>query len=104
MADFKCEIDNKHMTFIAENTGKPYMEGHHAIPISLQDHFEHSLDVYANIICMCPICHKKIHYGLKKEKTKMLAQIYEMRSERYSKSGLEISRKEFTQVALRTDK
>ncbi len=24
-----------------------------------------SLDVYANIICLCPICHRLLHYGLK---------------------------------------
>ncbi|WP_278834757.1 hypothetical protein [Mitsuokella multacida] len=39
VADYHCEMDGRHQTFVAERTHKPYMESHHAIPIHLQDRF-----------------------------------------------------------------
>ena len=99
-ADYKCEMDNSHETFITETTGKPYMEGHHAIPMRLQDKFEHSLDVYANLICLCPICHRRIHYGLKEDRVNMLQHIYHDRSERLATSGIKLSREEFIDIVI----
>ncbi len=49
-ARFRCEVDPDHTTFITEASGDPYLEGHHLIPLSRQDRFPHSLDVYANLI------------------------------------------------------
>ena len=98
-AQYKCEIDGSHDKFIAERTKKPYMEGHHAIPMRLQDKFNNSLDVYANIICLCPICHRKIHHGMKNEKALMLAKIYNDRADRLAESGLSISKAVFEEMA-----
>ena len=61
-AEFKCELDKRHKSFIDKNKEK-YMEGHHLIPMARQRDFEKSLDQLANIVCLCPNCHKKIHYG-----------------------------------------
>lgn len=33
LAQYECEIDAYHKTFTAERTEKPYMEGHHSIPL-----------------------------------------------------------------------
>ena len=99
-ADYACEIDRKHESFIAESTGKPYMEGHHIIPMKMQGEFNNSLDVYANIICLCPICHRKLHYGQKDEKTKILHQLYEEREDRFIKSGIDLSRNEFVELVV----
>lgn len=98
LANYKCEIDNRHESFIAENTKRQYMEGHHAIPMKLQTSFEHSLDVYANIICLCPICHRRIHYGLKEDKRDMLKSIYCQRAERLSNNGIVISESELISI------
>ena len=98
-ADFKCELDNCHQTFIAEKSGKPYMESHHVIPMRQQPHFKNSLDVYANIVCLCPICHRKIHFGLKSERVNMIQQIYRNRATRLEKSGLCLSVDEFVELA-----
>ena len=98
-ADFKCEIDARHETFIAEKTGKPYMESHHAIPMRQQPHFDNSLDVYANLICLCPICHRKIHYGIKSERIRIIEHLYHNRSERLAKSGIALSLQEFVDIA-----
>lgn len=98
LADYLCEIDNTHKTFIAEKNKKPYMEGHHIIHMRLQEKFSSSLDVYANIICLCPICHRLLHYGLKTQKTVILNEIYEARKERLIKSGIKISKDDFVEL------
>ncbi len=98
-ADFKCEIDSRHDTFIAEKTGKPYMESHHAIPMRQQPHFDNSLDIYANLVCLCPICHRRIHYGLKEDRVSLIRQIYSCRADRLAKSGIVLSQQEFLTVS-----
>lgn len=100
IADYKCELNASHTTFIAKSNNKPYMEGHHALPISLQEHFDNSLDVYANIVCLCPVCHRMLHYGLDTEKKDAVDKVYYSRKDRLAKSGILLSRDEFEQYAL----
>ena len=99
---YRCQINPKHETFLMETTEKPYVEGHHIIPLSMQDKFSNSLDCYANILVLCPTCHRFLHFGRTCEKEKILDSVYEERSERYTKSGLDISHNEF--VSLITEK
>ncbi len=100
LASYKCEINFAHETFITETERKPYMEGHHAIPMRKQGIFDCSLDIYANILCLCPICHRRIHYGLIKERKDMICKIYEDRAERLNECGIRVSKSEFLQFAL----
>lgn len=97
---FKCEIDPCHKTFIARKNDEMYLEGHHLIPISRQDEFEKSLDVYANIIGLCPNCHRQLHFGKKSEVREILKELYDLRSERFAKSGIEVSKDEFLSLAV----
>lgn len=99
IANYICEIDSGHETFIAESTNKQYMEGHHAIPMRNQDMFSVSLDVYANIICLCPTCHRLLHYGLQNDKRNMLNRIYSDRADRLKQSGIRLSKDEFLEKA-----
>lgn len=99
MADYTCEIDEAHETFITESTRKRYMEGRHAIPMKKQGVFSVSLDVYANIICLCPTCHRLLHYALKEDRENVLDKIYCQRAERLIKSGIKLSREEFLEMA-----
>ena len=98
-AGYTCEIDRSHQSFIAEKTNKAYMEGHHAIPMRNQPQFENSLDVYANIICLCPVCHRRIHHGLKADRVHMMNMLYESRADRLANSGIRLSREEFAAYA-----
>ncbi len=100
LAGYKCEMDIAHETFLAESNHKPYMEGHHAVPMRLQGTFHNSLDVYANIICLCPLCHRKIHYGMQDERRRMMCQIYEKRADRLVNSGILLSKNEFIEIAM----
>lgn len=61
-ANYKCEINPEHKSFISGSTGKEYVEAHHIIPLSQQCNYKKSLDVEANIVALCPNCHKKIHH------------------------------------------
>lgn len=94
-ARYLCEIDSNHKTFTAKNTGEQYMEGHHAIPMKKQESFDVSLDVYANIICLCPICHRLLHYGEDCDKDNLLNKIYYDRADRLASSGIRLSKEEF---------
>lgn len=99
-AGYCCEHNAKHQTFIAKATNHAYMEGHHLIPMKFQDNFECSIDVYANIVCLCPICHKLLHYGQTKEKSYVAEGLYEKRQTRLIQSGIDISKQEFLQLLI----
>ncbi len=99
-AGYRCEFDDTHITFTAKSTGHPYMEGHHAVPMKYQDKFEHSLDVYANVVCLCPICHRLLHYGVDSEKQKVVNKIYHDRADRLASSGIKISRNDFMKIVV----
>lgn len=94
-AGYKCEINSNHKTFTAKRTGKPYMEGHHALPMKYQNRFQNSLDIYANVICLCPTCHRRLHYGVESEKMNVVDKIYYDRSDRLDASGIKIGKEEF---------
>ena len=98
--DYKCEIDNTHTTFIAESTSHPYAEGHHIIALKKQSRIPNSLDIYANIVCLCPTCHRFLHYGRKDEKTPVVNRIYAERADRFAKCGIYLSQQEFQELVL----
>lgn len=99
-AGYQCEINPLHETFTAKSTGHPYMEGHHALPMKYQGKFTKSLDVYANIVCLCPTCHRLLHYGVDAEKENVLDKIYYDRSDRLAVSGIEISKTDFKRLVV----
>lgn len=99
-AGYLCEYDNTHVTFTSKSTGHPYMEGHHALPMKYQDKFDYSLDIYANVVCLCPICHRLLHHGIESEKQVLVDKIYFERAERLAVSGIKISKEDFKQLVV----
>lgn len=91
LAGYKCESGASHEFFISATTNENYVEGHHLIPLVFQYEFQNSLDVEANIISLCAMCHKKIHHAQKSEKDSMIEDLYEKRKSRLQKCGLEVS-------------
>ena len=77
-ANFQCEIDKNHKSFISSKQHN-YVEAHHIIPLSFQNKFDVNLDSLENLISLCPICHKAIHNGNKEEKLKILKLIHIIR-------------------------
>ena len=100
MANYTCELNSSHETFMSEKTHKPYMEGHHALPMNFQKDISVNLDVYANIVCLCPVCHRRIHYGLKDDRAMMIGKIYDSRVSRLANCGIEMSKKDFIDAAI----
>ena len=88
-AEYKCELDCNTELFLRKNSQLNYTEGHHLIPLCYQNDFEYSLDVEANVVSLCPNCHRHLHYG--DDIVDMLKELYEARKERLKKCGIEIS-------------
>ena len=99
IAGCACEMDPSHRTFISEVSKKPYMESHHALPMNNQKYFDISLDVYANIVCLCPVCHRQIHHGLKQDRIDMAKRIYDRRIPRLIKCGINLCEADFVKIA-----
>ena len=91
LANYKCEVDENHTTFIAQSTNTNYVEGHHLIPINQYAEFEHDVDVRANIVSLCPICHRKLHSGIKADVDELLEKLHHKRIHRLKKVGLGIT-------------
>jgi 5-methylcytosine-specific restriction enzyme A len=79
-ARFKCEIDPEHETFVSKARGKPYVEAHHLVPLSNQAGFNVSLDVTANVVALCPTCHRLFHHGKEADKKPGLSQLFRNRT------------------------
>ena len=100
MANFKCEVNPLHRTFIAKINDKPYMEGHHVIPISMQTDYSSNIDVHANIMCLCPTCHRLLHYGRDDNRVDLLNYIYDQRHNRLEHCGIEVTKKDFVESII----
>lgn len=99
-AQYQCEHNPAHMTFIARSTGQAYMEGHHLIPMKYQSQFDCGIDVYANVVCLCPTCHRLLHFGRDTERRHAVEQLFDLRSERLIHSGIDLSKKDFLELVL----
>lgn len=94
-ANYKCELSCNTELFLRKNSQFNYTEGHHLIPLCYQDEFEYSLDVEANVVSLCPNCHRRLHYG--DDVSELLIELYESRKNRLKKCGIELS---FAQLFL----
>ncbi len=88
-ADYKCEANCTCELFLRKDRIHTYTEAHHLIPLCYQSSFKNSLDVEANVISLCPYCHRLLHYGA--DSQKVLKRLYQLRKHRLSKCGLDIS-------------
>ena len=89
-AEFKCEFDVEHITFISNSTKQQYMEAHHLIPMREQGAFQYDIDVPENILCICPNCHRKIHLAEYSSKEKLLKRAYNLRRHQLDKREIVI--------------
>jgi len=71
-SNFTCEINPVHVAFKSEVTGENYVEAHHLIPLKAQPAFKKTLDNPANIVSLCPNCHRLLHHAIQSEKLEYL--------------------------------
>jgi 5-methylcytosine-specific restriction protein A len=88
-ADFLCEIDGEHPSFIRRKNNHNYVEPHHLVPMKYSDDFDVSLDVPANIVSLCSNCHNEIHYG--RDYEQLVEKLYEKRKGLLQKAGINIT-------------
>lgn len=94
MARHTCALatkDEPHPSFLSKKTKMNYVEAHHFVPFSFQDHFSHSLDVEENIVVLCPNCHRKLHHGTSSEKNGPLERLFGERHAALSARGIVVS-------------
>lgn len=80
LAKYKCEICSKSHTFITPE-GTNYFEAHHMIPYNFTTVMKvnKNIDVIENLICLCPECHKKIHYSEEMERFNTIQEVIKLR-------------------------
>ena len=87
-AQFLCEVDPMHQTFLNATGIHQYMECHHLIPMKAQKNFQNiNLDHIYNLISVCPICHRKVHYASLEVKREIFFKMYEIREKELFKIG-----------------
>jgi 5-methylcytosine-specific restriction protein A len=86
IADFKCEFDTNHFTFIRRTQNVPYTEAHHLVPLSYSALFKYSLDIEENIVSLCSTCHNQIHYG--KDSAPIIKKLFAERKELLKQAGI----------------
>lgn len=69
-----------HFSFYRRDGKTPYVEGHHVIPMKAQKDYPedalHRVDREANIVALCPTCHKMVHHGTETDVKSVLSKIY----------------------------
>ena len=93
--EYRCQFakffGQEHKTFL-NKTDQPYMEGHHIIPMSAQNDFTNiNLDRTENIICLCPSCHKAVHYGNKSVVEQYLRVMYDIKKKELQSANIYLS-------------
>ena len=103
---FLCVADSTHKTFMT-NKGVPYMEGHHLIPCTAHnaqyywENFGKNIDCVENIVCLCPTCHRRIHFGSEDEKSAIIKLLYSKQHKKLQEAGLNISVEEILNLYLK---
>jgi 5-methylcytosine-specific restriction protein A len=75
-SNFVCEVNPAHVTFKSKVTGNNYVEAHHPIPLKGQPEFAKALDNQANIVSLCPNCHRLLHHATQSEKLDRLRVLF----------------------------
>lgn len=93
LANYQCELDETHETFISNTTSENYVEAHHLIPMKYYDYdeFKVSIDNEANIVALCPTCHRLLHYGEFQDKEEILRTLYDANIDNLNKAGIQIT-------------
>lgn len=88
-ANYLCEYNVKHETFLRKSANVNYTESHHLIPMAFQDLFDVTLDTEANIVSLCSNCHNQIHYGQGSDQ--IIKELYAQRKDALEKEGIVIT-------------
>lgn len=94
LAQFRCHINSNHQFFQSKRTHENYVEAHHLIPIAFQGLFSYGIDEVENIVTLCPVCHRQIHYAEDYQRKEMIHSLHAAFSAQLQTIGIELSKKE----------
>jgi 5-methylcytosine-specific restriction protein A len=95
-ANYTCQIDSTHETFMTASE-EPYMEGHHLIPCTttnseiFYDKYNRNIDCFENIVCICPSCHRAVHFGNENTKAEKIKVLFAKQGEKLRRVGIAIT-------------
>jgi len=92
---YECSVNKSHDIFISQATSRNYVEGHHIIPVSNSARFDADIDNEANVIALCPNCHRLLHYGRMQDKKSILEKIYDENIDNLRTAGLFLEKLDF---------
>jgi len=90
---YTCENDKTHVTFIGIK-GHTFMEAHHLVPMEFQDHFNVSIDVPENILCLCPTCHRSFHNSEVSVRKQLVSRFFSSSRSGLQSRGINITKKQ----------
>jgi len=105
-ANYKCQIDSSHETFLT-NRNVQYMEGHHLIPCTIINaklfklKVNVNIDCVENIVCVCPTCHRAVHFGNWKTKENIIKILFRLQKEKLMGIGINIDENELLNLYRR---
>jgi 5-methylcytosine-specific restriction protein A len=94
-AEFSCEIDPTHKTFISRAKRNQYVEAHHLIPMSQQGLFQTSLDVVENVVALCATCHRMLHFGMDSDRKDILISLLNKRKHKLIANSIDVKSTDF---------
>lgn len=97
-ANYLCQHDSSHQFFISKATHHNYVEAHHLIPIAYQALFTNGIDVVENVVALCPVCHRCIHYGINEQRKSILTHLYKNSEEKLYRAGIDVRLKELFEL------
>ncbi len=88
-----CELGDRNQCqyFISKTSNKNFLEAHHLVQMEFSNDFENSLDVIANLIALCPNCHRKLHHAKDEDKIGDIEYLFSKRKEQLKEKGINIS-------------
>lgn len=94
LSGYKCELEKinncKPIYFTSKGTGKNFLEVHHFVPREFRNDFTHSIEVFANLVSLCPRCHRQIHLAVDRERKPLINSLYNDRKKRLGMVGLSL--------------
>ena len=78
--NYQCLLGDNHKTFTSNATGHNFVEAHHLIPMNeyknFGERFNRNIDCPANIVPLCPNCHRQIHHATDTEKAEIIENLF----------------------------
>ena len=93
---YLCELGdrNKCQYFTSKASNKNFLEAHHLVQMEFSNDFENSIDVIANLIALCPNCHRRLHHAKDEDRVRDIEYLFSKRKEQLVSKGINIKLKE----------